>query len=180
MTLLRTTVEEAYDGLRVLTDKTVLIEDSTIQKTYGAGIYLEDADGTTLRNVQIQTNEISITSSFSAESQDSSDYRQTQVFSASGGALFIKGGNPKIDGVYVSANGTVTVNVKLDKYGYYYMYMYLHVYVPIVGIDSDEMTSVSGIHVRDSKINVNVRYTCVDHWTYPYAYWYLYTTATWS
>ena len=175
MTLKRTTVMETYDGLRVLTANTVLIQDSAFLLSYGTGVYLEDANGTTLKNVTVQTNELSVSSTFSAKSQDSSDYQQTRVFSASGGALFVKGGNPKLDDVHVSANGTVYITAYLDKYGYYYMYMYLHVYVPIVGIDSPHMKTVSGIHIRDSDIRIDVTYRCVDHWTYPYAYWYLYT-----
>jgi hypothetical protein len=175
MTLLKTTVEECYNGLRVLTVDTVLIQDTTIQKTFGTGLYLEDADGTTLKNIQIQTNEISVSTSYSARSDSSADYRQTHIVSGSGGALYVKGGNPTIDGVYVSANGTIYVTVNMAKYGYYYFYMYLHVYFPLVGIDSDDMKSVSGIHVRDSKVNVDVTYYCRDYWTYPWAYWYLYT-----
>jgi len=175
MTLLRTAVEETYNGLRILTDDTVLLQDSWFTRSYGTGLYLEDADGTTLRNIQIQTNEISVSTTFSARSDSSSDYRQTHVVAGTGGAMYIKGGNPTIEGVYVSANGTQYVTVNMAKYGYYYFYMYLHVYFPLVGIDSDEMSSVSGIHVRDSKINIEVTYNCRDYWTYPYAYWYLYT-----
>ncbi|NIP34365.1 MAG: hypothetical protein GWN18_05410, partial [Thermoplasmata archaeon] len=175
MTLLRTTVMETYNGVRILTDNTILLKDSRFLLSYGTGIYLESADGTTLNNVSIQTNELSVSASFSAESQDSSDYQQTKVFSASGGALYVKDGNPSLKDVYVSANGTVYITAYLDKYGYYYMYMYLHVYVPIVGIDSADMSTVSGVHVRDSDIRIDVTYRCTDHWTYRYAYWYLYT-----
>ncbi len=175
MAMKRVTVMETYNGLRVLTNNTVLIEDSAFILSYGAGMYLENADGTTVRNVQIQTNELSVSSSFSAESQDSSDYQQSRSFAASGGALYVKDGNPSLKDVYVSANGTVYITAYLDKYGYYYMYMYLYVYVPIVGINSEDMKSISGVHIRDSDIQIDVTYRCTDHWTYPYAYWYLYT-----
>ncbi|MCK5252538.1 MAG: hypothetical protein KAQ96_06300, partial [Thermoplasmata archaeon] len=59
MTLLRTNVAETYDGIQVLTDNKVLIEDTSIILFTGIGLTLEDANGATVRNVSLQTNEYS-------------------------------------------------------------------------------------------------------------------------
>ncbi len=174
MNLRRCVVEECYNGLQVLTIDTVSIQDTLIHKTYGMGLYLEDADGTTVNNITIQTNEISVYGTYSATVSGSGDYQQYHSVSASGGALYVKGGNPSIDGVKVSANGTMYLTATLSKY-YYYFYMYMSVYFPLVGIDSDEMETVSGIHVRDSEIDITVTYELYDYYSYSYAYYYLYT-----
>ncbi len=175
MTLLRVTVEETYGGTQVLTGNTVTITDSSFLRSYGTGLYLEDADGTTVKNVQIQTNELRSTATASYTSMSSADYQQTKSAVGKGGALYIKDGDPDIEDVYVSANGTVDVTMTATKYGYYYWYIYLHIYFPVVGIDSADITDVSGIHVRDSSADFTVHYDLYDYYTPNYGYLYAYT-----
>ena len=74
--------------------------------------------------------------------------------------------------------GVTGLTVKIDKWTYYYWYGYMYVYVPVVGIDSAEMKTVSGIHVRDSVIDIDVTYYSVDHsnsYSYGYTYAYIFT-----
>ncbi len=175
MTLLRVTIEETYNGVQVLTKNTVTIEDSSFLRSYGTGLYLEDADGTTVKNIQIQTNDLKISASATYTSMSSADYQQHKIAVGQGGALYVKDGNPTIEDVYVSANGTVDVTMTAYKYGYYYWYIYLHIYFPVVGINSADITDVSGIHVRDSTANYNIHYDLYDYWTMTYGYLYAYT-----
>jgi hypothetical protein len=172
MTLKRVTVDETYGGVQVLTSNTVLIEDSNFLRSYGTGLYLEDADGTTIRNVFIQTNDLRVTGSVSITSYSYEDYQQYHSVMGDGGALYVKGGNPTIDGVEVSANGTADISVTVTKY-YYYVYVYLSVFFPVVGIDSDEMSTIEGISVRDSEVDIRVRWYLYNN--YNGGYWYLYT-----
>jgi hypothetical protein len=172
MTLKRVTVDETWDGVRVLTSNTVLIEDCKFLRSYGSGLYLEDADGTTVKDVFIQTNDLRVTGSLTVVSYSYEDYQQYHSVMGDGGALYIKGGNPSIEGVEVSANGTADISVTVTKY-YYYVYVYLSVFFPVVGIDSDEMTTIQGISVRDSEVDINVKWYLYNN--YNRGYWYLYT-----
>ncbi|MCK4971363.1 MAG: hypothetical protein KAS77_12565, partial [Thermoplasmata archaeon] len=128
-----------------------------------------------VKNVQIQTNELRSTATASYTSMDSSDYQQTKIAVGKGGALYVKDGDPNIEDVYVSANGTVDVTMTATKHGYYYWYIYLHIYFPVVGIDSADITDVSGIHVRDSSADYTVHYDLYDYYTPNYGYLYAYT-----
>ncbi len=175
MTLKRATIEETYGGVQVLTKNTVTIEDSSFLRSYGTGLYLEDADGTTVKNIQIQTNDLRSTATSSYTSMSSADYQQTKIAIGQGGALYVKDGDPTIEDVYVSANGTVDVTMTATKHGYYYWYIHLHIYFPVVGIDSADITDVSGIHVRDSSADFNIHYDLYDYWTMTYGYLYAYT-----
>lgn len=181
MTLKRATIEETYGGVQVLTKNTVTIEDSSFLRSYGTGLYLEGADGTTVRNIQIQTDELRSSATSSYTSLSSADYQQTKIAVGQGGALYVKDGDPTIEDVYVSANGTVDVLMTATKHGYYYWYIHLHIYFPVVSIDSPDITSVSGIHVRDSSADFKVHYDLYDYYTpnygYLYAYTYSYVTA---
>jgi hypothetical protein len=172
MTLDNVEVSETWYGVRVLTDNTVMIKNSRFLKSYGTGLYLEDADGTTVKDVFIQTNELRVTGSLTVVSFSYEDYQQYHSVMGDGGALYVKGGNPSIDGIEVSANGTANIDVTVTKY-YYYVYVYLSVFYPIVGINSDEMTTIEGIAVRDSEVDINVRWYLYNN--YNRGYWYLYT-----
>ncbi len=175
MTLERVEVSEVWEGVRVYTDDTILIKDSRILQTIGSGLYLKDADGTTVRNLQIQTDDLNVYGSGEAISYDSSDYQQSYSMAADGGALYVQGGNPTIDGVYVSANGTMFATMKLTRtYAYFYM-QNLNLLFPLVGINSEEIEEVSNIHVRDSLVNFRVHYNCYAQGSYSGYYFYTYT-----
>ncbi|MCK5414931.1 MAG: hypothetical protein KAJ35_06090, partial [Thermoplasmata archaeon] len=137
MTLLRTSVEESF-GIRVLTDNTVLIEDSSIILfSGGTGLYLEDADGTTVRNIELQTDEYSGTIYKTYTVTSSANYRQYVTINIGEGVIAVKGGKPTFDGVTASINGTWTLNLTLRKY-YNYIYLYPTVFADAVSIDSPE------------------------------------------
>ena len=183
MTMLRTVVEETYDGIQVLTDNTVLIEDSSIILFTGIGLYLENADGTTVRNIQLQTNEYSGTSKGTYNATSSADYQVRASMNAGGGVVFVKGGKPTLDGIYASVNGTMILDLTLNKNppGYYYIYLYLNTYVSVVAIDSQEMETISNIHVRDSTVTVHFDVDCYKYHNAGgnydnYAYFYMYPT----
>jgi hypothetical protein len=172
MTLDRVEVSETWGGVQVLTGNTISIKNSNFLRSYGTGLYLEDADGTTVQDVFIQTNDLRVTGSLTVVSYSYEDYQQYHSVMGDGGALYIKGGNPTIDGVEVSANGTADISVTVTKY-YYYVYVYLSIFFPVVGIDSDEMATIEGINVRDSEVDIRVKWYLYNN--YNGGYWYLYT-----
>ena len=63
------TVEEMYNGIRVLTTNTVTIQDCLLQKAFGQVLYLENANGTTVKNVKMQTDEVSVVATGTLVSQ---------------------------------------------------------------------------------------------------------------
>ena len=80
MTLKRVTIEETFGGVQVLSKNTVTIEDSSFLRSYGTGLYLKDADGTSVKNIQIQTNELRSKATSSYESIDSSAGSQRNLW----------------------------------------------------------------------------------------------------
>lgn len=173
MTLDRVVVEETWGGVRVMTDNKVVIKNSQLIKAYGSGLYLEDADGTTISNVLIQADDLRVYGNMSAVSYDYNDYRQYPTAIADSGAVLVNGGNPTIEDVEVSVNGTMEITARLTKY-YAYFYCYLNVYMPAVVVNSTEMSSVSGITVRDSTVDVVMRWYLTSAGSYSNYRWYLY------
>jgi hypothetical protein len=168
------TVEEMYNGIRVLTTNAVTIQDCLLQKAFGQVLYLENANGTTIKNVKMQTDEAGVTAT-GALRNDNYNSNPTTTVTPGGGAVYIKGGKPTLSGLDVSVNGTVSATIKLEDY-YYYGYYYTNLMFPLIGIDSKDMKEVSGINVRDSTVNFKVQYLVYANGTvYPY-YAYFYTT----
>jgi len=164
-------IQETYKGVRVITDKAVTIQDSVLEKSMGTALYLENANGTKVIDSTIQTSEGSTEGYAEFES---TAYGQYTIYVSGGGmGMYIKGGTPTIDGLDVSVNGTYTANVKLvDRY--YYAYYYTYVSCPLIGIDSKDISVVSGINVRDSTVNFKTVFALWGYSIYGQSNYYIY------
>ncbi len=175
MSLIDTRVQETYKGVQVLTDKAVTIQRSFLERSYGPGLYLENANGTKVLDSTIQTDDGSADGYSEIESTTYSNY---YIYVSGGGmALYIKGGKPTVSGLDVSVNGTYTANVKITD-RYYYSYYYTYVSCPLIGIDSKDLSVISGINVRDSTINFKTVWSLYGYGIYGYSYYYMYHYAS--
>jgi hypothetical protein len=178
MALLKMVVEETFNGVQVLTEKTVTIESTDIIMSYGTALYLYNANDTTLKNVFVQTNEAIVTATGRLEGRSYYD-NPTMTVSAGGGALYIKGGTPKIENLNASVNGTMEVTVRVDDYYGWGVTYRANLLFPLIGIDSKDIKEVSGINVRDSTVDFKIVYNCyfTNYYTYIYVYNYYYASA---
>ena len=168
-------IQETYKGVRVITDKAVTIQNSFLERSMGQALYLENANGTKLIDSTIQTNDGGTDGYAEVES---TEYSYKYIYCTGGGmAAFIKGGTPTIQGLTVSVNGTYTATVKITD-RYYYSYYYTYVSCPLIGIDSKDISVVSGINIRDSTVNFQTHWNLYGYGIYGYSYYYMYHYAS--
>jgi hypothetical protein len=149
MDLTGTTVEDAI-GVRILTTDTVTITNCKILNFTKRGLYLEDADGTTVDDCLITTND------YDGISWNHIDplppYETTYYYGLAGAVVYIKGGSPTVNDIKVSVNGSITVYNDINKV-YDYAYNTVNLNFPMVGIESKGGAQVSDISVLNSTIS---------------------------
>jgi hypothetical protein len=150
MSVQRSDLEECYLGIRVITNKTVVIQDSNILESAGSGLYLKDADNTVIKNVNIHSDDFGLTKFYAFDIDVDRTYTYIDVNIA---LLHIDGGNPTIDGLDLSVNGTVLIESYTEK-SVMYNYLYFNIYYVGVLIDSYDFTEVDGIAFHDSSLSV--------------------------
>ena len=176
MDVKRSTLAECHMGIAIRTNKTVLLQDSNILESTGRGLYLKDADGTTVKNCNIHSDDFGVELYY--EFNFSYDGQRENI-NVNLVPLQIDGGDPTIEGLDISVNGTTWINssaMKNCRYNYAYFYVYFYGAL----IDSEDITDISNMQIffHDSTVQVsgfhfvNNTYTIT---TNPYCYYYTYS-----
>lgn len=156
MRLERCVVNGPEAGVRVMTDSTVTISSTTISNFRLGGLYLNNADGTSITDVTLVTSRFYFTMDLSREVRETGTYNNYHVPDAA--PVMIVGGNPSIDGLVASVNGTLSVTATYEYYSPAYMYNNIVIMCPIVLVRSDDLGRLDGVTVRDSVMDITVRY----------------------
>ncbi len=176
-TLTSCLVTGMYDGIQVMTDKKVMIDRCQLIDFNGRALYLNNANGTTVKDCTVQTDKANLVIYDTIMRQYSDSSRSMYFTISGGGVIYVKGGSPLLSNIDLSVNGSMRAYVAVYDY-YYYGYYYVTLAPSVVGIESKAMKTVSGINIRDCKFDYWVQYAC---WGYAqvtyYSYFYMYTGA---
>ncbi len=115
MVLDRVTVERPYLGIRVVTDDDVLIANTTIRDPVDTAILLKGADGTILRNVTVRADDFQPHMSSSVDVPAATGYVDLELIAP--GLVRVLDGAPSIEGLDISINGTLWLDLVVVKKG---------------------------------------------------------------
>ena len=153
MDLLRVTVRDVDQGVRVLTAATVSIEDVSIVDFVEMALYLEGASGTTVKDLRVQADGLSAYQ-FTKVTTDSSDTVASWSHFHNGIVTIIDGG-PTLDGVDISVNGTLTYEVEWTK-THTSGSLEMEVEWPAILVDTISTISIADVTYRDSMLEMDV------------------------
>jgi hypothetical protein len=143
-------------GVRVMTDSTVTISSTTISNFRLGGLYLNNADGTSITDTTLVTSRFYYTMDLSRDVKATGTMTTYAVPDAA--PVMIVGGDPSIDGLVASVNGTLSVTAMFEYYTTAYLNYAIHIMCPVVLVRSDDLARLDGVTVRDSVIDVNSLY----------------------
>lgn len=161
--LLRCRVTETEDGLRILTSGVQTITSTTIDDFHLGGLYLEDADGTTLTDVFIQSDRYEATVTAAEEVRESGQHEFFYVPET--GAFHIKGGQPSIDGLSMSVNGSLMVSATFDLYPAKAAQNQIRIFSLVALIETDQVLDISRVGIRDCTFDFSSHYDVNEHTT---------------
>ena len=156
MRLERCVVDGPEAGVRVMTDSTVTISSTAISNFRLGGLYLNGADGTSITDVTLVTSRFYYTMDLSRDVRETGSQSSYKVPYAA--PVMIVGGNPSIDGLVASVNGSLSVTAHFEYYSTAYLNNAIHIMCPVVLVESDDLARMDGVTVRDSVIDVSASY----------------------
>ena len=163
--LLRCTVTGTEDGLRIVTGLPVTITSTTIDDFHTGGMYLEDADGTTLSDVTIQSNryETSMDVYRRIDKRIGTTPRIDYNYMVDTAPLHIKGGRPSIGDLTISVFGTTFVSGAFDFYSPEYIQVRSYFYGTLVLVEGDGLQDLVDISFIDSAMDFSMDYDVDIH-----------------
>jgi len=153
MDLLRVTVRDVDQGVRVLTAATVSIEDVSIVDFVEMALYLESASGTTVKDLRVQADNLTINLSKSVTTD--SVYRVATLDHKHSGFISVVGGSPSIVGVDVSVNGTMVYDLDWTK-TYSSGQVDMDIEWPAIRVETKSAIVIDDVTFRDSMLSLDV------------------------
>jgi len=152
-TLVRTDVSDVEDGIRVLTDETVDISECRILDFSGQGLYLENANATRVEDVLLQTD--GLTAGWTSRVTTDAANDDPVLYAPGPGIVFVASGSPVLDGIEVSVNGTLTIDLTVDNRATRPS-VTVDMFWPIIRSSTGDPLSIDGLRTRDSTLGFEV------------------------
>jgi hypothetical protein len=159
MDLTRVTIRNVHGGILISTSETVNIESVRILDFDGPGLVLEDASGTTVKDVGFQADGYNTGHNVSLSTNDTNPYVEWSHIQP--GIIVVRGGSPSIEGVDISINGTFVLDLDYHKYneggG-----IGLDVDWALVYVNSKDSVAIKDLRLRDSDIFMTINAKVTD------------------
>lgn len=153
MVLESVVVQHPYLGIRVVTDDDILIANTTIRDPVDTAILLDGADGTVLRNVMVRANDFHPRMSSSVDVPAATRYAELELIAP--GLVRVLDGAPSIEGLDISINGTLMLDLGMVKKGSSATLDMLCRW-PMLEVDTREDLVLSDVVFRESTVNLEV------------------------
>ena len=167
--LSRTVINGTHLGLQVKTNEKVSVKNCTILNASGWGLYLVNANSTTVEDTTLDLNNMTM---FWLDKTlpDTTSYQ----FTVNTAAIQITGGTPVLRNIELYLNGVMNGEARIKKMANYgYAYVYWHFYMLL--IDGNAMAKVSGFSIMNGSMNYNLKWYLDNRYTGGYWYTYSYT-----
>ena len=146
-------VQHPYHGIRVETDDDVLIANTTIRDPVDTAILLDGADGTVLRNVMVRADDFHPRMSSSVDVPAATGYAEVELVAP--GLVRVLDGAPSIEGLDISINGTLWLDLAVVKKGGSATLELLCQW-PMLEVDTREDLVLSDVVFRDSTVGLEL------------------------
>jgi len=146
----RVEVQHPYLGIRVLTDNDVIIANTTIRDPVDTAILLEGADGTVLRNVMVRADDFNLHMSSSVDVPAATGRAELELMAP--GLVRVLDGAPSIEGLDISINGTLWLDITMVKKGALAL-LNMPCQWPMLEVDTREDLVLSDVVFRQSIVH---------------------------
>jgi len=166
--LSRTVINGSHMGLQLRTQEKVTVRNCTILNASGCGLYLLNANSTTVEDTKLHLNNMT-TFWLDKTLPDTSTYQ----FTVTTAAVWVSGGTPVLRNLELYLNGVMTGEARIRKMSNYgYAYVNWHFYMLL--IDGNAMAKVSGLVIQNGTMNFNLRWFLINQYSGS-SYWYTYS-----